>query len=696
MSLTCEEEIDYDAIEAESLHPIATGNTASTDDGSSDRDGVRNNRTIDEEEEECSPSITELFDAGSDTTEETGDRFSRSRRSRSSPDAARNEVDTRAEEVGIRIRPSIRQNRDTGENTEGSDCDARSSDGSSGVAGIQDRRRTGSPTRDATDNRKRRGSTGEMDVEEASHEEGNARHTDGSDERATSHPRSKILVKLTMQASQEDYVRVREKFQELLREIRGSGYESISSLMTYNIEEMNEDMKRIHHTEGEQRRDEVDNILAQKGPDMGKLYRLNPDGTQCPIGCWCDEWHPETNKETEENIRRQIQNIIDDKDLDESRSVTCPMCSWIIKKDVGKEDIVIRGERQRRRNEHSQYWRTIDTSSGKYYVLFDALCNPTVWISYDEAGIETNAEHGKRILRKTWEETEGGNGQHSIVLYGSEGERKGYVHCLCCPDKTCRVNLTNLEETELHWAELTASLDRMNTYRPIGDDRRARICCRSADEEFVTARNVREQERHPERWIQICCRWIRRFDVPDNSEDETPIASDDEAVMSILDANEYQKELVDELTTQSKNLNISSNDRQDGTTTHLKEPGALKSQKQGKKHKSRSVHDHVEKKRILRDVKLRRSQRLMERELEYIMKKTQDLRYQDDQEQIKRQKRVYAKVDQIRARKQRLEVLEASLDSLLQSNEEQITKVTKIEQKWNDLNKMMAELKRDT
>lgn len=694
--LTCEEEIDYEAIEADSTEPVTTGSKVSISDGDSGGHSDSNMGTSDEEEEECAGGITDMFNSGSDRAEETVDRSSDDRRT--TTDGAGEQVNTRAEEIGLLVRPPIRKDGITREDKKERRSSERDIDGSGRMArrsdspgSINDQqfgvRRTGDPE------------TG-MEMETETHEERVDGSTNSDDEYSPSDTQSKILVDIVISSNSTTYNWVKNKCSDLLKEIRATVGQSVTSMECFNVDEADENRKKIHEIKKRITRQRALEIMEEKGLSRKEALELvgtrgeetayfyvNPDGTQCRVGCQCSKWHGEPTKENEERIRRFMLQSIENAIIRKGKMISCPMCHWIIKDRTSFYDLSIKGERQKRRTERYQYWRTWDTEDGHYYVLFDSLSNPVVWIPRDEPDIETADVHVKKFRRQhqTWEEVEGARGQHSIVLYDMDGKRKAYVHCLCCPDKSCKVDTSVLRDTELHWAELTVALDRLDTNRPSADSERSRICCKWTDDELITARNVREQERHPERWIQLCCRWIRRSDVSDNSEDESPIASDDEAVMAILDSNEYQKESLEELTRKSKNLEISPKDQTDGTTTAFGEKCASTGLQFKRKERSRTVGDHVEKKKIIRDKKLRRSQRLMQRELDYMMDKTQRLKYEDTQETLTRQRKVFAKVSQLRKRKEEAESLQATVDSLIQTNKQHMNQLAKIREKCKEL-----------
>lgn len=60
--------------------------------------------------------------------------------------------------------------------------------------------------------------------------------------------------------------------------------------------EEDKDWKRIRHMDEKtwdvtmEEREQVIASMVNNGQDE-RLYRLNPDGSTCPVGCWCSRWH---------------------------------------------------------------------------------------------------------------------------------------------------------------------------------------------------------------------------------------------------------------------------------------------------------------------------------------------------------------------------------------------------------------------
>lgn len=60
--------------------------------------------------------------------------------------------------------------------------------------------------------------------------------------------------------------------------------------------EEDKDWKRIRHMDEktwnmtvEERAQVISSMVNNR--DNERLYRLNPDGSTCPVGCWCSRWH---------------------------------------------------------------------------------------------------------------------------------------------------------------------------------------------------------------------------------------------------------------------------------------------------------------------------------------------------------------------------------------------------------------------
>lgn len=60
--------------------------------------------------------------------------------------------------------------------------------------------------------------------------------------------------------------------------------------------EEDKDWKRIRHVDEktwnmtvEERAQVISSMVNNR--DNERLYRLNPDGSTCPVGCWCSRWH---------------------------------------------------------------------------------------------------------------------------------------------------------------------------------------------------------------------------------------------------------------------------------------------------------------------------------------------------------------------------------------------------------------------
>lgn len=98
-------------------------------------------------------------------------------------------------------------------------------------------------------------------------------------------------------------------------------------------------------------------------------------------------------------------------------------------------------------------------------------------------------------------------------------------------------------DAENTWSRLTARLK--DTALSTFGNYEARVCCRYTDDEMLTERDKAEMERHPERWQELCCRWIRKHGVDDNSAPPSEVDSCEDLVDEIVENDkirEKQKE----------------------------------------------------------------------------------------------------------------------------------------------------------
>lgn len=156
---------------------------------------------------------------------------------------------------------------------------------------------------------------------------------------------------------------------------------------------------------------------------------------------------------------------------------------------------------------------------------------------------------GKRI----WIIDEHGNIHHSFPILNScsldicgcsKVCAESQKHCPCIAYKMRSLPCIDPDENKME-AEITWGILHSKLYeKDLIDDCTSRVCCKMALDEMLTPRNQEEQERHPDRWQHLCCRWIRRADAEPNSAPLSPSNSDDEFMEELTEFNRRQDEFL--------------------------------------------------------------------------------------------------------------------------------------------------------
>lgn len=396
---------------------------------------------------------------------------------------------------GLLVRPPIGSYRPTEEHNYSSEAFARSARRS-----IQLARGSANNTgrSDRNDDSKGKDQRTEPDKNETTtHGEGTDRYSDSSDECEKSNTQSDFLVGQEIEVITST----------MKRKIDGSPYTEEEIINAAVKRRQNQTWRRVS-IDGRQTFVLFDDDTKQFITIPLKLYR-NADGTYCAQNCHCERCTPH-----EGVIPKQLCEW----------NCTCEHCL----QPEHKEKESINGSTIRKLLDSQQVWMSVNINGDPTVLLYNWAGTLVQTIPMMKEPTESGYVCPKYCACPEWH-------SDKMIL-----ERTSTPNGEECMEITTQ---EDFEKAETNWAIMTSRLIEASERLGL----KHRLCCKFTDDEMLLRRDEDEQEKYPDRWQQLCCRWIRRRDASPNSQPETPIDSDGEDISQIRQMKERQQSLIEEL-----------------------------------------------------------------------------------------------------------------------------------------------------
>lgn len=518
---------------------------------------------------------------------------------------------------GLLVRPPIGSYRATEEHNYSSEAFARSARRSIQLA-RNATNKTGRTDRDDESKGKSQRTDSEQN-ETITHGERTDRHSNGSDECEESNTQSDFLVGQELEVVTST----------LEKKADGSPYTEEEIIDKTVKRKSNQTWRRVS-IDGRQTFVLFDDDTKQFITIPLKLYR-NIDGTYCAQNCHCERCTPH-----EGVIPKQLCEW----------NCTCEHCL----EPQQKEQEKINGSTIRKLLDSQQVWMSANINGDPTVLLYNWAGTLVQTIPMMKEPTKSGYVCPKYCSCPEW---------HSNDVIPIATSTPVTEECMEIATQE------DFEKAETDWAIMTSRLIEASERLGLGH----RLCCKFTDDEMLLRRDEDEQDKHPDRWQQLCCRWIRRRDASPNSQPETPIDSDGEDIAQIRQMKKRQQSLIEELAETEARVKeqfgtkneqdddsslMNTMDWEDGKSSTgpgrrlSRIPVRLESST-GKKSSMRLMQNvHQTPARLEPLQKPRRSQRILDRELMYCASRICQLKKNKDRDDMIHHMKVLRKYQQLK------------------------------------------------